>query len=81
MTGIDVVRPYRSGGAATAALLGEQAHSASPPRPLSSSTLGPATCINKLNAEINAGLTEHKVKARLADVGLVVPAGSDGKVG
>jgi tripartite-type tricarboxylate transporter receptor subunit TctC len=36
----------------------------------------PTEIINKLNAEINAGLTEHKVKARLTDLGLAVLAGS-----
>jgi tripartite-type tricarboxylate transporter receptor subunit TctC len=36
----------------------------------------PTEIINKLNAEINAGLAEPKIKARLADAGLAVLVGS-----
>jgi tripartite-type tricarboxylate transporter receptor subunit TctC len=36
----------------------------------------PIGIIDKLNREINAGLTDPKIKARLADVGVTVLAGS-----
>jgi len=41
----------------------------------------PREIINKLNAEINAGLTEPKIKARLADAGLAVLVGSPADFG
>jgi tripartite-type tricarboxylate transporter receptor subunit TctC len=36
----------------------------------------PAEIVNKLNNEINAGLADHKMKARLAELGGMVLAGS-----
>ena len=36
----------------------------------------PAEIVNKLNNEINAGLADHKMKARLAELGGIVLAGS-----
>jgi len=41
----------------------------------------PTEIIDKLNAEINAGLTDHKIKTRLADVGLTALAGSPADFG
>jgi len=36
----------------------------------------PAEIVNKLNKEVNAGLVDPKLKARLADLGGIAPAGS-----
>jgi len=41
----------------------------------------PAEIIDKLNKEINAGLSDSKIKARLADLGGMVIAGSPGEFG
>jgi tripartite-type tricarboxylate transporter receptor subunit TctC len=41
----------------------------------------PTEIIDRLNAEINAGLTDHQIKARLANVGLTVLAGSPADFG
>src|SRR5262245_19818934 len=41
----------------------------------------PRELLNKLNADINAGLTEPKIKARLADAGLAVLVGSPADFG
>ena len=41
----------------------------------------PAEIVNKLNNEINAGLADHKMKARLADLGGTVLAGSPAEFG
>ena len=41
----------------------------------------PAEIIDKLNKEINAGLADPKLKARLADLGGIVLAGSPADFG
>src|SRR5262249_61752963 len=41
----------------------------------------PAEIVNKLNSEINAGLDNAKIKARLADVGNTVLPGSPADFG
>ena len=41
----------------------------------------PSEIIDKLNREINAGLADPKIKARLADLGLAVFAGSPAEFG
>ena len=41
----------------------------------------PAEIIDKLNKEINAGLADPKIKARLADLGATVFAGSPADFG
>jgi len=41
----------------------------------------PAEIVNKLNSEINAGLDDTKIKARLADVGNTVLPGSPADFG
>jgi tripartite-type tricarboxylate transporter receptor subunit TctC len=41
----------------------------------------PAEIVNKLNAEINAGLADPKLKARLADLGVTALAGSPADFG
>jgi tripartite-type tricarboxylate transporter receptor subunit TctC len=41
----------------------------------------PAEVIDKLNKEINAGLADAKIKARLADLGVTVHTGSPGEFG
>src|SRR5262249_61955174 len=41
----------------------------------------PAAIIEKLNMEINAALADPKIKARLADLGLTVLAGSPADFG
>ena len=41
----------------------------------------PAEIVNKLNNEINAGLADHKMKARLVDLGGTVLAGSPAEFG
>jgi tripartite-type tricarboxylate transporter receptor subunit TctC len=41
----------------------------------------PADIIDKLNKEINAGLTDPKMKARLIDLGATVLAGSPADIG
>jgi tripartite-type tricarboxylate transporter receptor subunit TctC len=41
----------------------------------------PSEIIGKLNREINAGLADPKIKARLADLGLAVFAGSPAEFG
>jgi tripartite-type tricarboxylate transporter receptor subunit TctC len=41
----------------------------------------PAEIVNKLNSEINAGLDDAKIKARLADVGNTVLPGSPADFG
>ena len=41
----------------------------------------PSEIIDKLNWEINAGLADPKIKARLADLGLAVFAGSPAEFG
>ena len=41
----------------------------------------PAEIIDKLNKEINAGLADPKIKARLADLGGTVLAGSPAEFG
>jgi tripartite-type tricarboxylate transporter receptor subunit TctC len=43
--------------------------------------LGGTEIVNKLNNEINAGLADHKMKARLADLGGTVLAGSPAEFG
>jgi tripartite-type tricarboxylate transporter receptor subunit TctC len=40
-----------------------------------------AAIVNKLNAEINAGLADPKLKARLADLGVIALAGSPAEFG
>jgi tripartite-type tricarboxylate transporter receptor subunit TctC len=40
-----------------------------------------AAIVNKLNAEINAGLADPKLKARLADLGVIALAGSPADFG
>ena len=41
----------------------------------------PAEIVDKLNREINAGLADPKIKARLADLGGTVLAGSPAEFG
>ena len=41
----------------------------------------PAEIVDRLNKEINAGLTDPKIKARLIDLGLTVLAGSPADFG
>jgi tripartite-type tricarboxylate transporter receptor subunit TctC len=41
----------------------------------------PAEIVNKLNREINAGLADPKIRARIADIGGMVLAGSAAEVG
>jgi tripartite-type tricarboxylate transporter receptor subunit TctC len=41
----------------------------------------PAEIVNKLNKEINAGLADPKIRARIADIGGTVLAGSAAEVG
>jgi tripartite-type tricarboxylate transporter receptor subunit TctC len=41
----------------------------------------PAEIIDKLNKEINAGLTDPKMKARLTDLGATVLAGTPADIG
>jgi tripartite-type tricarboxylate transporter receptor subunit TctC len=41
----------------------------------------PAEIVTKLNAEINAGLADPNIQARLADLGVVVLAGSPADFG
>ena len=41
----------------------------------------PAAVIDKLNKEVNAGLADPTIKARLADVGVTVLAGSPAEFG
>ena len=41
----------------------------------------PAEIVNKLNYEVNAGLADPKIKARIADLGATVLAGSPAEVG
>jgi tripartite-type tricarboxylate transporter receptor subunit TctC len=48
---------------------------------LGAPTATPAEIINKLNSEINAGLADPKMKARLADLGGMVLAGSPADFG
>jgi tripartite-type tricarboxylate transporter receptor subunit TctC len=38
----------------------------------------PAEIVDKLNQEINAGLTDHKLKAQLTDLGGIILGGSPG---